>query len=200
MNTPAPAHGRAYSWLLVVAGAFGLLASIEITYDKFQSLANPAYTPACSLNPVISCGSVMKTAQAAAFGLPNSWFGLICFAAVMVVGFSLLAGATFRPWYWRLFNAGSALGAIFVLWLAFQSIYVIHALCPWCMVVWVVTLAVFWYTTLRNLRAGVWPTPPLLAPVIRPLQTYRHLIVVLGYLVILIAVLVQFWYYWRTLL
>jgi len=38
-----------------------------------------------------------------------------------------------------------------VHWLIFQSLYRIGALCPYCMVVWVVTITVFWNVTLHNL-------------------------------------------------
>ena len=37
---------------------------------------------------------------------------------------------------------GSGLGVVFVHWLAFQSLYRIGALCPWCMVVWSVVVPV----------------------------------------------------------
>ena len=42
----------------------------------------------------------------------------------------------------------------FVTWLQYETIFRIHALCPYCMVVWTVTIPMFWYTTLYNLRGG----------------------------------------------
>jgi len=191
---------KIYAWLLTIGGAIGLVASFVITLEKLKLLINPSYVPSCSINPIISCGSVMKTAQASAFGFPNSWLGLIGFAAVIVVGVSLLAGANFRAWYWRLFNLGALFGVVFIHWLAFQSIFVIHALCLWCMVVWSVTIPIFWYTTLRNVQAGVWPTPTLFARALSFLQDYKNLVLVLWYLAILGVIVHQFWYYWHTLI
>ena len=43
--------------------------------EKIEILINPDYVPSCSLNPVLSCGSVMITPQASAFGFPNSLIG-----------------------------------------------------------------------------------------------------------------------------
>ena len=40
---------------------------------------------------------------------------------------------------------GIALGLLFVHWLIVQSLVVIGALCPWCMVAWVATIAMLLY-------------------------------------------------------
>ena len=42
-------------------------------------------------------------------------------------------------------------------WLIFQSLYVIGALCPYCMAVWAVTIPICWYVTLHNLERGHLP-------------------------------------------
>ena len=43
-------------------------------------------------------------------------------------------------WYWAGLTVGTVLGAVFVHWLIFQSLYRIGALCPYCMLVWSVTI------------------------------------------------------------
>ena len=110
--------------------------------------------PTCSINPILSCGSVMKTAQAEAFGFPNPIIGVAGFTVVLTTGAALLAGATFRRWFWLGLQAGVTFGIGFVHWLIFQSLYRIDALCPYCMVVWIVTIPIFLFVTLRNLRGG----------------------------------------------
>ena len=47
---------------------------------------------------------------------------------------------TLPRWYWAGLAAGTLLGTVFVHWLIFQSLYRIGALCPYCMVVWAVTI------------------------------------------------------------
>ena len=42
-----------------------------------------------------------------------------------------------------------------MIWLIGQSIFVLGTLCPWCMLVWLVTIPLFWVVTLRNAREGV---------------------------------------------
>ncbi len=53
---------------------------------------------------------------------------------------------------WRGLAAGTAVGAGFVHWLVHQSLYDIGALCPYCLVVWAVTIPVAVWTVLHVLR------------------------------------------------
>ncbi|MFE4637978.1 vitamin K epoxide reductase family protein [Streptomyces sp. NPDC056773] len=150
---------RALAWLLLITGAAGVLAAWVITLDKFLLLENPDFKPACSLNPVVSCGSVMKSEQAAAFGFPNPMLGLVAYGAVVCVGAGLLAGARHRGWFWLGLNAGMLFGVGFCSWLMVQSLYEINALCLWCCLTWVSTLVMFWAVTAHTVRTGILPAP-----------------------------------------
>jgi uncharacterized membrane protein len=154
---------KAFAVLLVLTGAAGLLAGWVITLDKFKLLeaqvAGKTFTPACSINPIISCGSVMQSKQAGVFGFPNPMLGLAAYAIVICVGMSLLTGARFPRWYWLTFHAGTLFGVCFVSWLQFQSLYRINALCLWCCLAWVATIAMFWYVTSFNVRNRLLPAP-----------------------------------------
>ncbi len=151
--------GRWFGLLLVVTGAAGLLASWVITLDKLKLLKDPHYTPGCSLNPVVACGNIMKSAQASAFGFPNPLLGLVAYAVVIGVGVSVLAGARCPRWYWLTFNAGALFGVAFCTWLQFQSLYRINSLCLWCCLAWAATTLLFWYVTAHNVRRGFLPAP-----------------------------------------
>lgn len=82
---------RALALLLVITGAAGLLAAWVITIDKFKLLEDPSFTPGCSLNPVVACGNIMKSEQAAAFGFPNPMLGIATYSVVIGIGMALLA-------------------------------------------------------------------------------------------------------------
>ncbi len=194
-----PAPTRWVAWLLTLGGSIGLFASFVLTIDKFKFLANPNFVPSCSINPVISCGTIMNSSQAAAFGFPNPFIGLAAFSAVIVVGVSVLAGAKFPYWYWRLFNLGALFGVVFVHWLFFQSVYRIQALCPWCIVVWAVTIPIFWYTTLYNLSSGAIPTPKYLDGIVKFAQEYKNATLLIWYLVIAGLILQRFWYFFKAI-
>lgn len=195
-----PDPGRAFAWLLLIAGAVGLAASAVLTIDKIHLLQNPHAVLNCNINPIIACGSVMTSHQASAFGFPNSLLGLLGFAVVLAIATGVLAGARFRRWYWLGLQLGTVFALVLIHWLISQSLYSIGALCPYCMAVWAVTIALFWYTTLANLRTGVIPVGERLRPVVRELNRYHWVVPVLWYAVIALMVLGRFWYYWKTLL
>lgn len=186
-----------YPWLLTIGGLIGLAAAFVLMVEKIEVLKNPSYTPTCNINPVIACGSVISTDQASAFAFPNPILGLIGFAAVVVVGVTLLANRKFtnRAWYWKSFWAGTLFGVGFIHWLAFQSIYNIGALCPYCMVVWAVTMPIFWYTTLWNLREGYLKLPKGWGKFGDFLQRNHFGILLSWYLIIAGLILNRFWYF-----
>lgn len=205
MTAPAPrartyGASRPFAWLLLVGGALGLFASCVLTLDKLRLLEDPSYVPSCNINPIISCGSIMRSGQAEAFGFPNSLLGLAGFAVVVAIGAGLLAGASYRRWFWLGLQAGTVFGIGFVTWLMYQALYRINALCPYCMVVWAAMIPLFWYTTLHNLRSGVIPVGRRLRPVVRELARYHWRVPALWYAVVALLVLNRFWYYWSTLL
>ncbi|MFV0128552.1 vitamin K epoxide reductase family protein [Streptomyces sp. HMX112] len=158
-DDPAAGGGRALAWTLVVTGAAGLLAAWVITLDKFRLLADPDFQPGCGLNPVVSCGSVMKSEQASVFGFPNPMLGLVAYGMVIAIGLALLSGARPRRWYWLGLNAGTLFGVGFCTWLTHQSLYRINALCLWCCLAWAATIVMFWYVTSHNVRNGLLPAP-----------------------------------------
>lgn len=131
----------ASAWWILIAGVAGLIASATLTIEKIELLLNPSYVPSCNLNPIVSCGSVMTTPQASAFGFPNSLIGVAAFAVVAVTGVLAVAKVPLPRWYWVGLMVGTVAATAFVHWLIFQSLYRIGALCPYCMVVWVATIS-----------------------------------------------------------
>ncbi len=187
-------------YIFIIAGIIGCLASFALTYDKIHILQDPQYQPNCNLNPILSCGSVMKTEQASLFGVPNTIFGLIAFSVLFTFGVLLAGGATVKRWVWRGAQLAATMGIVFMHYLFFQGVFRIHAICPWCFVVWMITIPVFWYTTLYNLRERNLVLPTILRPLGKFAERHHGNILIVWYLIILGILLVRFWYYWSTLL
>lgn len=195
----AGSEDRRLAWLLVAAGLVGLVAAFTLLVEKIALIEDPSYVPSCSINPILSCGSIMRTKQAEAFGFPNPIIGVAGFAVVVTTGMAVLAGATLRRWFWLGLQGGTTLGVVFIHWLIFQSLYRIDALCPYCMVVWVVTIPLFWYTTLHNDRAGhlrlLGPRPTA-----RLAAEYHGVVLTAWYLAVAALIANRFWDYWSGLL
>jgi uncharacterized membrane protein len=192
LRVPAPS-----AWWVLIAGLIGLAASMTLTVEKIDILLNPSYVPSCNINPIVSCGSVMVTPQASVLGFPNSLLGLVGFTVVVVTGVLAVTKVALPQWYWVGLTVGVLIGAAFVHWLIFQSLYRIGALCPYCMVVWVVTVSLlvvvasiaFRPALQRRQTGAVWV-----------LYQWRWSITALWFTAVFLLILVRFWNYWSTLL
>ena len=190
---------RSLPWLLLIGGIIALVASVLLSIEVFNRLENPNFVPVCNLNPILSCTSVADSSQAHAFGFPNYFIGIAGYAAVAAVGAAMLAGAKFKKWFWQLIEVGLFFAIAFLTWLQFQTLYRIGALCIFCMVVWSMTIPMFLYTTLYNLRSGTIKTPKKLVRTAAFVQRHHGDILILWFLIIIALILKRFWYYWSTL-
>ncbi|ANS28670.1 vitamin K epoxide reductase [Rhodococcus opacus] len=177
---------------VLAGGSIGLIAALALTVERYKLLTDPQYVPSCSLNPVISCGSVMTTPQAAVLGFPNPILGLAAFPVVVVTGVLTVAAIRLPRWYWYGLAAGIVAGTAFVHWLIFESLYRIGALCPYCMAVWVVVVPLSVIAVTAALQS---PRP---GPVRRFLHTWRWTIVTFWYTALVLVILDRFWNYWST--
>lgn len=186
-------------WLLSIGGTIALMASVILTVEKISALQNPGSSAVCDLNPIFSCSSVAASAQAEVFGIPNPIFGIVGYAAIAAVGVALLAGARFKRWFWVALNVGLLLATIFLHWLIFQTLYRIGALCLFCMVVWAVSVPVFWYTFLHSLSEEHIKPGPGLAIAASFIRKHHGDILIVWFLIITGLIGKRFWYYWSSL-
>lgn len=191
---------RAIGWILTVTGVLGTAAAFTLAVEKIHLLTDPSYTPSCSINPVLSCGSVMITEQASAFGFPNPLLGLGTFPVVVTLGVLVLAGVRLPRFVWLGLQAGATFALGFVFWLMFQSLYRIGALCPYCMVVWVAVVVLFWYTTLYNLHHGHLRVPARWRGAVDLAVDVHAVGPALWLLVTVVLIAQAFWSQWQIML
>jgi uncharacterized membrane protein len=198
-ETPAPTSESRVpalsAWWVLIAGVAGLFASMALTIDKFKLLANPSYVPSCNINPIVSCGSVMTTPQASLLGFPNPLLGNIAFTVVAATGVLAIAKVALPQWYWIGLSVGTLVGAVLVHWLIFQSLYRIGALCPYCMVVWAVTIPLLVVLVSIVFR----PVLDSGGALARVAYQWRWSIVTLWFTAVLLMIMARFWDYWSTL-
>ena len=187
---------RALPFILTIGGILGLISSFTLSYDVYQIAKNPRFIPACNLNPTISCGNVVTSWQGNIFGFPNEWIGLISFTAILFVGVALLAGAQFARWFWVGFGVMVTAGLAFAMWMLWESVYRIQALCPFCLSIDAITLVIFWYLILYLLREGHILLPKHLIGIADFARRYHLEIVVTSILLIAAAIICHFWYYY----
>jgi uncharacterized membrane protein len=184
---------------MALTGLIGWLAAFQLTVDDWRMLQDPSYQPPCNISPVVSCGSVMSSPQGSLLGFPNMLLGLGAFAAVAALGVAVLTGSRLHRMVWLALDAGVLAGVVLVHWLIQQSLYELGKLCPYCVVVWIVTIAMFWYVTLHCLERGIIPLPAGGRRVLAVVLDTRGILLTGWYAVIALLVLTRFWPYWSSL-
>ena len=170
---------KTFPYILVIGGAVGIVMSFLLTLDKIALLKNPDAVLPCNINPIISCGSVINTEQASAFGVPNPMLGMVGYSVVATVGIIMFFGAVMNKKFWNLFLAGLILAEVFIHLLIYESLYIIGSLCLYCMITWVTTWPIFIFT-LVNLYPSSF------------INKNRYTILIGWYLLIILLILIRF--------
>lgn len=186
---------KAYPFIVLITGALGLLAAFILTVDKIKLLKDPTFIPDCNINPIFSCGSVMKTQQAEIFGIPNTLAGIVAFSMVIAIAVTLLFGARMKAWFWRLFTLGVAGGVVGIIYLFYQGVYRINAICPYCALTWMVVIALFVYSLAWSIRQGYIVFPKRFKSISTFIANNHTGIILMTYMFIIALILNHFWYY-----
>jgi len=137
---------------MLISACVSLVASFVLSIDAVVLAAAPGTALSCDINATVSCGAVAEAWQARLFGFPNAFLGLVAEPVVITLAVAALGGVQFPRWFMAAAQAVYTLGVIFAYWLFSQSMFVIGALCPWCLLVTVSTTLVFVSLTHVNIR------------------------------------------------
>jgi uncharacterized membrane protein len=140
--------------VILVAGVVGLLASLELSIDAVRLAEDPLADLSCNISSTISCATVGLSWQASLLGFPNAFLGLITQPVMITMAVAALGGVRFPRWFMLAAQAGFTVGLVFAIWLFLQSYFVIGALCPYCMVLYVTTIMAFAALTRINVLEG----------------------------------------------
>lgn len=147
---------------MLFSSLVSLTASFVLSVDAIALAKNPDADLSCNINSVISCGTVGSTWQANLLGFPNAFLGLIAEPVVITIAVASLARVKFPRGFMLAAQVVYTIGVVFAYWLFFQSMFVINALCPWCLLVTLSTTLVFTSLTHVNIRDGNLFLPPRL--------------------------------------
>lgn len=194
-----------FPYLLITLSLVGLFASFFLMLDTISLMENPETDLPCNLNPFISCGNAILSKQGQIFGFPNPILGLISFSLLFGVALSLiyhvipeenLISRNFpsrsKKIFWALVNLGTLASIIFVIWFAYESLYVLGSLCLYCLVVWLVTWPIFLYTTIWNIKEGHFSFKKTCRPLDAFLEKHHILLLILGYILLAVLIFAKF--------
>lgn len=193
-NTSGTAGGRrprtATAVMWIIAGALGWAVSFMIYREYIGQLTDAAPTFSCDVSPLVTCGPNLLSPAGNLLGFTNAILGMVLFLGPVFAGIAALAAHEgMRPWYWRCYALFVLGGFVLVHVFAYRSIFEFGTLCPWCMIIWLTTIPLFWSVAGWTLRAGVWGAAPRRLGAI--LSTWLVPISVVNYLVIAVAAQVR---------
>lgn len=137
---------------MLVGSILSLIAAFVLSVEAIELAKNPNAVLSCSINVVLNCATVNSHPSAFLFGFPNSFLGLITEPIVITVAIAGLTGIRFPRQFMFAAQVGYTLGLVFALYLFTISFVVIGALCPWCLLVTLTTILVWFAITRYNIR------------------------------------------------
>ena len=114
-----------------------------------------------------ACETVQSSPQAVQFGIPVAFYGVIGYLALFIVALIASRPVALADRKWTLLLVGLAtVGVVFTVYLTYLELFVIHAICRWCVgsaviitATWIVALFSLRSPALRTDRAAS-PRPP----------------------------------------
>ncbi|RBP99061.1 vitamin K epoxide reductase family protein [Bifidobacterium xylocopae] len=142
MQEPDPVglrHGPLWTYTIaLLASAAALVVSFALSAETLQLARHPGSKLACDVNSRLSCSSVALSWQSelVRFGdlsLPNAFLGIAAESVFVTLSVLGLARVRLPAWLSRCTWLGSLAALAYSYWLLSQSLFVIRALCPWCL-------------------------------------------------------------------
>ena len=108
-----------------------------------------------------ACETVQTSRWAVLFGLPVAFYGVVGYCAILLVALAALRPGAVAQRRWNGVLVGlSTVGVLFSAYLTYLELFVIHAICRWC-VGSAVIITVIWIVALAALRRPLdAPSPP----------------------------------------
>lgn len=181
---------RALAAFWIVAAVVGGVVAFLIYLEYIGQLTDSDPLITCSVSAVVTCGPNLLSPGGNLLGFSNSIAGMVLFTGPLyAAAASLAAPGGLRPWFWRVYAAFLAGAVVLVHVFAWRSVFEYGSLCPWCMVIWLVTIPVFWYTVAWMLRDGVFGIGPRRIGAV--LWAWAPLVTVLDYTLIAVTAQVR---------
>ncbi len=120
---------KIFSYIKVLS-LIGILLAV---YLLSEQIFHPAFQP-CNINDMVNCKAIISGSVSRTLNLPTPLFGLIGYIVIFFA-------AVFK--HKKTVLATAAFGLIFCLWIAYQELFLLHVICPACILCQLIMIAVF---------------------------------------------------------
>ena len=139
-------------YVLFVLFFAGLIDSSYLSYKHFFE---PLST--CSIGLFGNCGEVLHSPYSVIFGIPVAVFGIVHY---LILSFLIIMAIALDDFLYKRFSfIQTAIGVVFSAYLTFLQVFIIKAMCPYCLLSAVISLSLYillrtyW---IRDYRSFVW--------------------------------------------
>lgn len=146
---------RSNRWIFItilITSVLALVAAFVLSVEAVELAKNPNAIFECSVNVIINCATVAKSSYASLLGFPNSFLGMISEPTFVLLAILLLIGVKLPKKFMFVIQILAIGALLFALGLFYISTALIGALCPWCILVLVSTIVMFFVITKYNIR------------------------------------------------
>ena len=160
-----PRHGATATYLIMLLASVAALAvSFVLSAETLELARHPDQTLSCDVNAVLSCSTVAQSWQAeiVRFGglsYPNAFFGIAAESVFVTIAVLGLARVDVPKWFGACTWFGGLAALCYSYWLTSQSLFVIEALCPWCLALMFATTIQFMALSHATVTVRSLPSP-----------------------------------------
>jgi uncharacterized membrane protein len=141
--------------------AIALLALVGLFVALYLWLHALGFGGAIKCGASGGCETVQTSPWAVFLGLPVAFYGVVGYLAVLIVALASLRPAALSQRQWNVMLVGlTSVGLLFTAYLTYLELFVIHAICRWC-VGSAVIIALIWIVSLLSLRSPAPRTDPV---------------------------------------
>ena len=147
--------------------AIALLALVGLFVALYLWLHALGFGGAIKCGASGGCETVQTSQWAVFLGLPVAFYGVAGYFVVLVVALASLRPAALAQRKWNVILVGLvSVGLLFTIYLTYLELFVIHAICRWC-VGSAAIITVIWIVSILSLRS---PAPRIDPGVSQPLR------------------------------
>ena len=116
-------------WSIVVASFLGALLSLYLLITHYTTS-----TTVCNVGGAINCDLVNRGPFGEILGIPVAGIGVLGYLLLGGIAFALVKYKNNKENLVHILHKGATLGFLFSLWLLYAELFIIFAVCPFCMI------------------------------------------------------------------
>jgi len=129
--------------IVLILGLLGLFISLYLTYTKISGTS-----PQCNL--LSGCETVEQSSYSEVYGIPVALFGALFYLGIIVATFIRVI-KKYKEVISKLLLIATFIGFIYSMYLTYLEVYVIFAICIYCVASAIISTALFFLNLYENI-------------------------------------------------